>query len=102
MSLLCCYAGRAAAEVKCHSPKDEFSSCFDLMRIRGVQVCVWILGLTSLIGNLFVILMRAVVKEDNGTLFPCDKPGDVGSTDGNLPVDYCNQRHAVARGTFPT
>ena len=65
MSLLCCYAGRAAAGVKCHSPKDEFSSCFDLMKNRGVQVCVWILGLTSLIGNLSVILMRAVVKEDN-------------------------------------
>ena len=65
MSLLCCYAGRAAAGVKCHSPKEEFSSCFDLMKNRGVQVCVWILGLTSLIGNLSVILMRAVVKEDN-------------------------------------
>ena len=65
MSLLCGYAGRAAAGVKCHSPKDELCSCFDLMKNRGVQVCIWILGLTSLLGNLFVILMRAVVKEDN-------------------------------------
>ena len=64
--ILCCYAGEAAAgEVKCHSPKDEFSSCFDLMKNKGVQVCVWILGLTSLLGNLFVIIMRVVVKEDN-------------------------------------
>ena len=35
------------------------------MRNRGVQVCVWILGLTALLGNLLVILMRVVVKEDN-------------------------------------
>ncbi|XP_067041821.1 uncharacterized protein [Acropora muricata] len=64
--ILCCYAGEAAAgAVKCHSPKDEFSSCFDLMKNRGVQVCVWILGLTALLGNLFAILLRVLVKEDN-------------------------------------
>ncbi|XP_015770385.1 PREDICTED: uncharacterized protein LOC107348826 [Acropora digitifera] len=64
--ILCCYADEAATgTVKCHSPKDEFSSCFDLMKNRGVQVCVWILGLTALLGNLIVILMRVVAKEDN-------------------------------------
>ena len=64
--ILCCYADEAATgTVKCHSPKDEFSSCFDLMKNRGVQVCVWILGLTALLGNLIVILMRVVTKEDN-------------------------------------
>ncbi|XP_044170430.1 uncharacterized protein LOC114974207 [Acropora millepora] len=64
--ILCCYADDAAAgTVKCHSPKDEFSSCFDLMKNGGVQVCVWILGLTALFGNLIVILLRVVVKEDN-------------------------------------
>ncbi|XP_015771744.1 PREDICTED: G-protein coupled receptor GRL101-like isoform X2 [Acropora digitifera] len=64
--ILCCYADDAAAgTVNCRSPKDEFSSCFDLMKNRGVQVCVWILGLTALLGNLFVMLMRVVVKEDN-------------------------------------
>ena len=63
--ILCCYAGRAAGGVTCHSPKDEFSSCFDLMKNRGVQVCVWFLGLTALLGNLFVIFMRVVVKQDN-------------------------------------
>ena len=35
------------------------------MKNRGVQVCVWILGLTALVGNLFVILTRVIVKEDN-------------------------------------
>ena len=35
------------------------------MKNKAVQVCVWILGLTALVGNLFVILMRVIVKEDN-------------------------------------
>ena len=35
------------------------------MKNRGVQVCVWILGLTALLGNLFVILVRVVGKYDN-------------------------------------
>ena len=64
--ILCCYADEAAAgTVNCRSPNDEFSSCSDLMKNRGVRVCVWILGLTALLGNLIVILMRVVVKEDN-------------------------------------
>ena len=63
--MLCCYAEKAVPGVRCHSPKDEFSSCSDLMKNRGVQVCVWILGLSALIGNLFVILMRVIVNEDN-------------------------------------
>ena len=63
--ILCCYAEKAAFGVHCVSPKDEFSSCSDLMKNKAVQVCVWILGLTALLGNLFVILMRVIVKEDN-------------------------------------
>ena len=34
------------------------------MKNRGVQVCVWILGLTALLGNLLVILgnLRSTTK----------------------------------------
>ena len=35
------------------------------MKNKGIQVCVWILGLSALIGNLFVIIMRVMAKEDN-------------------------------------
>ena len=63
--MLCCYAKKAVPGVRCHSPKDEFSSCSDLMKNKGAQVCVWILGLSSLIGNLFAILLRVIVKGDN-------------------------------------
>ena len=51
--------------VRCSSPKDEFSSCSDMMKNKAVQVCLWILGLSALLGNLFAILMRVFVKEDN-------------------------------------
>ena len=35
------------------------------MKNKAVQVCIWILALTALVGNIFVILMRMIVKEDN-------------------------------------
>jgi len=63
--ILCCYAKKAVAGVRCISPKAEFSSCSDLMKNKGVQICVWILGITALVGNLLVILMRVFVKENN-------------------------------------
>ena len=53
------------SDVRCISTKDEFSSCFDLIKNKGVQICVWVLGLTALVGNLLVILLRVFVKEDN-------------------------------------
>ncbi|XP_073246489.1 relaxin receptor 2-like [Porites lutea] len=63
--IVCCYAENVVPGVRCISPKDEFSSCSDLMKNKGVQICVWILGLTALVGNLLVILLRVFVKEDN-------------------------------------
>ena len=63
--ILCCYAEKVNPGVECYSSKDEFSSCSDLMKNNGAQVCVWFLGLTALLGNVFVIVMRIIVKEDN-------------------------------------
>ena len=62
---MCCYASKAVSEVNCNSPKDHFSNCADLMKNKALQVCVWILGLSACVGNLFVIILRLVVTEDN-------------------------------------
>lgn len=35
------------------------------MKNKALQVCIWILGLLALFGNLFVIILRSIVKEDN-------------------------------------
>lgn len=62
---LCCHASKAIPEVHCESPKDYFSSCSDLMKNKTLQVFIWVLGLSALLGNLFVIIVRVRSKEDN-------------------------------------
>ncbi|XP_031570827.1 uncharacterized protein LOC116305127 isoform X2 [Actinia tenebrosa] len=62
---LCCYAKKAIPNVKCISPKDFFSSCSDLMKNKTLQIFIWILGLSALLGNVFVVILRSIIKEDN-------------------------------------
>ena len=62
---LCCYAIKSVPDVKCDSPADEYSSCDDLMKNRTLQVCIWILGILAFLGNLFVVVWRLFVNEDN-------------------------------------
>ena len=51
----------------CDSPVDEFSSCDDLMKNNTLQICIWILGILAFVGNLLVIIWRAIDKEENRT-----------------------------------
>ncbi len=51
----CCIAPHVET---CIPEPDEFSSCEDLLSRLILQVCVWILGTLSLIGNAFVIIWR--------------------------------------------
>jgi len=57
--ILCCYAKKAILGLtECKSPSNGFSSCDDLMKNHVLRVCIWILGLSALIGNAFVIIWR--------------------------------------------
>nr|XP_006821766.1 PREDICTED: uncharacterized protein LOC102805134 [Saccoglossus kowalevskii] len=64
----CCLANRKQANtplLECTPPPDEFSSCRDLMANSVLRSCMWILGFSALIGNLFVIIWRLKSKEAN-------------------------------------
>ena len=61
---LCCHANKEIPGVHCESPRDFFSSCSDLMKNKTLQVFIWILGLSALLGNWFVILLRVRDKND--------------------------------------
>ncbi|XP_063951376.1 G-protein coupled receptor GRL101-like [Lytechinus pictus] len=58
----CCMARHVS---KCLPLPDEFSSCEDLMSNPILRMCIWIIGMIALIGNLFVILWRVNSKRDN-------------------------------------
>ena len=60
----CCYAEKTLPRLKCSSPQDGFSSCADMMKNRTLQTCIWILGLSALVGNAFVIMLRLISKEE--------------------------------------
>ncbi|XP_072030229.1 G-protein coupled receptor GRL101-like [Amphiura filiformis] len=44
----------------CLPEPDQFSSCQDLMRNQFLRICMWLLGLSAFLGNVFVILWRTV------------------------------------------
>ena len=64
----CCYASAAVPGLQCDSPGNEFSSCDDLMKNRALRTCLWVLGISTLLGNISVIVLRTILeKERRGT-----------------------------------
>ena len=57
---LCCPLVRPSSvdHANCIAPKDDFSSCEDLMQNGVLRVFVWILGMSALIGNICIITYR--------------------------------------------
>ena len=47
----------------CYPPKDEFSSCEDLMEQDVLRVCLWAIGLLSFLGNGAVLVTRVISSE---------------------------------------
>ena len=60
--MFCCLIGNIDS---CFPEADQFSSCADLMRHPFLRVCIWILGISALLGNIFVILWRTKLNEDS-------------------------------------
>ena len=53
----CCLALRVE---NCSPLPDEYSSCSDLLSAPALQIAVWIIGIISVVGNLFVVIWRSV------------------------------------------
>ena len=53
--VFCCLLPR---QEQCSAPSDKFSSCSDLLKSDILRVLMWILGVSALVGNLFVIIFR--------------------------------------------
>lgn len=59
-SRICCALNRSdSSRIEYCSPlPDQFSSCDDLMANIPLQLLIWVVGISSLIGNMFVIIWR--------------------------------------------
>ncbi len=51
---------------ECLPEPDEFSSCSDLIRIPVLRIFMWILGISALLGNAYVIVKR-ILPSDKGS-----------------------------------
>lgn len=58
----CCLASHVK---NCLPQPDEFSSCEDLMSNHVLRICIWVLGLVSLVGNSVVIVWRLRDSRDS-------------------------------------
>ncbi|XP_041486068.1 G-protein coupled receptor GRL101-like [Lytechinus variegatus] len=57
--IFCCMA--KIDDANCDAPRDQFSSCTDLMESIILRALIWILGFSAFIGNVFVIGYRLIV-----------------------------------------
>ena len=48
--------------VTCDAPKDDISSCEDLLQSRLYRVFLWLVSVMSLLGNVFCLAMRVCVQ----------------------------------------
>ena len=60
----CCYASAAVPGLQCDSPGDEFSSCDDLMKNWALRACLWVLGISAILGNIAVIILRTIMEKE--------------------------------------
>ena len=48
--------------IRCDSPRDEISSCEDLLQSGIYRVSVWLIGILSLLGNMLCSVVRVCVQ----------------------------------------
>ncbi|XP_072021058.1 uncharacterized protein [Amphiura filiformis] len=61
--LFCCLVQNLELITECLPEPDQFSSCEDLIRIPVLRIFMWILGISALIGNGYVIAKRILPSE---------------------------------------
>ena len=61
-NLMCCHLTKEDADCD-FAYVDSFASCETLFRNRAPRECLWVIGIMSLVGAVFVIVWRLVFKE---------------------------------------
>ncbi|XP_022777978.1 G-protein coupled receptor GRL101-like, partial [Stylophora pistillata] len=61
-NLMCCHLTKEDADCD-FAYVDSFASCQTMFRDRAPRICLWVVGIMSLVGAVFVIVWRLVFKE---------------------------------------
>ncbi|PFX13166.1 G-protein coupled receptor GRL101, partial [Stylophora pistillata] len=63
-NLMCCHLRKETADCDyAYVDMSSFSSCETMFRNRAPRICLWVFGIMSLLGAVFVIVWRLVFKE---------------------------------------
>ncbi|XP_022809498.1 uncharacterized protein LOC111346476, partial [Stylophora pistillata] len=63
-NLMCCHLTKETADCDyAYVDMSSFSSCETMFRNRAPRICLWVIGIMSLLGAVFVIVWRLVFKE---------------------------------------
>ena len=63
---LCCHVEKSLPNVICKSlVGNGVSSCDELLKNKVLTYCIWVLGVTALVGNLVVMLLRIIGNDVN-------------------------------------
>ncbi|XP_033756241.1 uncharacterized protein LOC117338985 [Pecten maximus] len=58
---MCCIRPESVASGNCFAPKESISSCSNLVGLGVLRVFLWIIGITAVVGNIFVIIYRTII-----------------------------------------
>ncbi|XP_069134012.1 G-protein coupled receptor GRL101-like isoform X2 [Argopecten irradians] len=64
---LCCAKPVSVTDTNCFAPRDNISSCTDLIRESLLRIILWIIGIIALLGNIFVLVYRFKYDRSNLT-----------------------------------
>ncbi|GFR77904.1 relaxin receptor-like protein [Elysia marginata] len=80
---LCCpqMRGRGISAHSCHTLRDLVSSCSNLLDKKALRVLVWVVGITSVLGNTGVIVTRMVAKRTSFRLGHAQLISQLGISD---------------------
>ncbi|XP_022807650.1 G-protein coupled receptor GRL101-like [Stylophora pistillata] len=61
-NLMCCHLRKEDADCD-FAYVDSFASCERMLKDRAPRICLWVVGIMTLVGAVFVIVWRLVFKE---------------------------------------
>ncbi|XP_069139596.1 G-protein coupled receptor GRL101-like [Argopecten irradians] len=58
---MCCIRPDSVASDNCFAPEESISSCSNLVGLGILRICLWLIGVTAVLGNAFVIIYRTII-----------------------------------------
>lgn len=62
---VCCIKPESVLDTNCFAPTDIIYTCANLIGNDVLRICLWLIGVSAVVGNTLVIIYRVVLDTDN-------------------------------------